>query len=117
VDIKVIEYTTAKGTSPYREWLRKLDGSVRFRVQARIMKLKDTSNFGTNRDLGDQLFELKFKKLGGGIRVYYGLNNGKLVVLLSGGNKNKQQADIDKSREYWNDYLMEVKGDEDGQKI
>ena len=116
MDIKVIEYTTTKGTCPYREWLRKLDGSVRFRVQARIMKLKDTSNFGANRDLGNQLFELKFKKLGGGIRVYYGFNDGKLVVLLSGGNKNKQQADINKAREYWNDYLISEKENEDVQK-
>lgn len=105
MDIKVIEYTTDVGACPYREWLKKLDGSVRFRVQARIMKLKDTSHFGTTRDLGNQLFELKFKKLGGGIRVYYGFDNENLVVLLSGGNKGTQQADIKKAREYWNDYL------------
>ncbi len=106
MDIKVIAYTTDAGVCPYQEWLKRLDGSVRFRVQARIMKLKDTSNFGITRDLSHNLFELKFKKLGGGIRVYYGFDHVKLVVLLSGGNKNSQQADIKKAREYWNDYLV-----------
>jgi putative addiction module killer protein len=111
VDIKVIEYVTHKGACPYRDWLKKLDGPVRFRVQARIMKLVDFSHFGSARSLGDGLFELKFKKLGGGIRVYYGVADGILVVLLSGGNKGRQQADISKAREYWNDYLITEEGE------
>ena len=81
MDIKVIEYITQAGANPYRDWLRQLDGSVRFRVQARIMKLVDTSNFGEMKNLGNQLFELKFKKLGGAIRVYYGLKNKSLVKI------------------------------------
>lgn len=103
--MKVIEYTTSDGKEPFKDWLKKLDGSVKFRVQARIMMLADTSNFGITKSLGNQLFELKFKKLGGGIRVYYGLDGDKLVVLLSGGNKGTQQADIEKAHEFWNDYI------------
>ena len=109
MDIKVIEYSTSKGRIPYREWLSNLDGSIKFRVQARILRLIDTSNFGDSKDLGDGLSELKFKKLGGGIRIYYGLSDEVLVVLLSGGNKGSQQADIKKAREYWNDYLNSEK--------
>ena len=73
------------------------------------MRLKDTSHFEITKDLGNQLFELKFKKLGGGIRIYYGFKNETLVVLLLGGNKGTQQADINKAREYWNDYLTSDK--------
>ena len=103
--MRVKEYLRENGSSPYAEWLKKLDSSIKYRVQARIMKLKDDGHFGDSKRLNENLYELKFKKLGGGIRIYYGMdNNEDLVILLSGGNKSDQSKDIKQAQEYWDDY-------------
>lgn len=68
------------------------------------MKLKDNSHFGLMKHLGAHLYELKFKTLGGGIRVYYGIDCGAVVILLGGGNKASQKSDINNARKLWLDY-------------
>lgn len=103
--MRVKEYLKRNGSSPYSQWLNGLDGSIKYRVQARIMRLKDEGHFGHNKHLAEGLYELKFKKLGGGIRVYYGLDSDSLVILLCGGNKSRQEKDIQQAYKYWNDYL------------
>jgi putative addiction module killer protein len=39
-----------------------------------------------------------------GYRVYFGLEK-EIMILLFGGNKKAQQKDINKSKEFWQDYL------------
>jgi putative addiction module killer protein len=109
--LKVIEYVTENGRCPYREWLTSLDGSIKFRVQARIMRIVDHSNLGECKGLGNQLFEIKFKKLGGGIRVYFGKDNDTGLILLLGGNKASQSSDISKSKKYWQEYNLNKSGE------
>jgi putative addiction module killer protein len=36
--------------------------------------------------------------------VYFGRDGAYLVILLSGGTKKRQQADIEAAKEYWVDY-------------
>lgn len=43
-------------------------------------------------------------RLGPGYRVYYARAGEKLLLLLIGGDKRKQQADIDTALAYWNDW-------------
>lgn len=102
--MRVKEYLRENGSSPYTQWLKGLDGSLKYRVQARILKLKDDEHFGFSKRLAENLYELKFKKLGGGIRIYYGMDGDDLVILLCGGNKGSQERDIEQAIEYWNDY-------------
>jgi putative addiction module killer protein len=47
---------------------------------------------------------------GGGIRIYYGFFEDKVVLLLSGGNKNTQKRDIQKAILYMSEFL-EVKNE------
>lgn len=47
--MRVREYLRENGSSPYAEWLKGLDGSLKYRVQARIMKLKDDGHFGFSK--------------------------------------------------------------------
>lgn len=103
--MRVREYLKEDGSSPFNEWLNKLDGAIKYRVQARIYKLRDDGHFGVTRKLSDSLFELKFKNLGGGIRVYYGREGANLILLLCGGNKGSQEKDIRMAHQYWNNYL------------
>ena len=41
---------------------------------------------------------------GPGYRVYFGKDGERLVILLGGGTKKRQQADIDKAHVLWADY-------------
>ena len=41
---------------------------------------------------------------GPGYRVYFGLQQRTWVILLCGGDKNRQDKDIQSAKNYWNDY-------------
>jgi putative addiction module killer protein len=49
---------------------------------------------------GGGVFELRIP-IGPGLRVYYGLQGQKIVVLLGGGDKRGQQRDIRRAKELW----------------
>ncbi|MCL4116821.1 UNVERIFIED_CONTAM: hypothetical protein GTU68_022237, partial [Idotea baltica] len=40
----------------------------------------------------------------GGLRIYFGLDNKTLIILLLGGNKTSQDEDIKKAKKYWKIY-------------
>jgi putative addiction module killer protein len=46
---------------------------------------------------------------GPGYRVYYAQESGTIVLLLSGGSKRTQSADIEDAVEYWRDYQRRKK--------
>ena len=84
-------------SATFDHWLKKLrDPRARARIQMRILRL-GLGNPGDVRPMGDGLSELRID-YGPGYRVYY-LQSGRLLaVLLCGGDKRTQQADIDKAR-------------------
>ena len=41
---------------------------------------------------------------GPGYRIYFGRDGVTLIVLLGGGTKRRQQADIETARRLWRDY-------------
>jgi len=41
---------------------------------------------------------------GPGYRVYFGKDGERLVILLGGGTKKRQQADIDAATALWKEY-------------
>jgi putative addiction module killer protein len=40
----------------------------------------------------------------GGYRVYYARSGSEIILLLCGGDKASQTADIAKAKAYWTDY-------------
>lgn len=101
---KILQYRTSNGRVPFREWLLSLrDTNARAVIRARMDRLK-LGNFGDYRVVGEGIFELRFH-LGPGYRVYFGLDRAKIVILLSGGEKSRQQDDIRTAEDFWKDYL------------
>ena len=100
---KAKNYRNAAGKSPFREWiLRKLDGDVRNRINARIRRIEENGNYGDCEPVGSGVYELKLDT-GPGYRVYFGID-GDQIILLGGGAKNTQDSDIRKAQECWGNY-------------
>jgi putative addiction module killer protein len=96
-------YLNTAGKSPFRDWItRRVDGNVRARIYARIRRISEFGNYGDCNPVGQGVYELKFDT-GPGYRVYFGID-GSQMILLGGGDKDTQAADIRKSKECWEDY-------------
>jgi putative addiction module killer protein len=96
-------YLTRSGRDVFGEWLSGLkDYRTKAKIVARIDRLS-LGNFGDCKSLGNGLFELRIN-WGPGYRVYYAAVGGTCVLLLCGGDKRKQSADIKRALEYIKDY-------------
>ena len=87
-----IEEYTEGGWSPFGEWFDSLDPVAAARVDRYIRRL-EAGNFGAAKPLRKGVFELRLD-FGPGYRVYYGLDGKTLVILLGGGDKRRQDADV-----------------------
>ena len=101
--VEVRRYVTETGKDVFGEWLAELkDARARAKVAARVARLA-TGNFGDCKALRDGVWELRID-WGPGYRVYYAMVERACVLLLCGGDKRRQAADIQRAVEYWNDY-------------
>ncbi|WP_347261309.1 type II toxin-antitoxin system RelE/ParE family toxin [Rudaea sp.] len=80
-------------TETYTNWLDRLrDLRARARIQARVERLA-AGNPGDVKPVGEGVSELRID-CGPGYRVYYTERGNVLIVLLCGGDKRTQAADI-----------------------
>jgi putative addiction module killer protein len=80
-------------TLDFANWLAALrDGKAKAMIADRI-KRAGNGNFGTIRSVHGGVFEMKIDH-GPGYRVYYFQRGKQLVILLCGGDKRTQKADI-----------------------
>jgi putative addiction module killer protein len=102
-DISILHYRTLEGRFPYREWVESIaDKAARAAVLARVDRLA-FGTFGDWKAVGDGVCELRVH-LGAGYRVYFGREGKTVVILLCGGEKRSQDADIRRAKRYWKDY-------------
>lgn len=83
-------------TEAYALWLDNLrDIRARAKVLARVERLA-AGNPGDVSPVGKGVSELRID-YGPGYRVYYTMRGRELIILLAGGDKNTQAADIKKA--------------------
>jgi putative addiction module killer protein len=100
---QVRHYLTREGTDVYLEWHRKLrDLKARIAIDRRVNRI-ELGNFGDHKFLKDGVWELRVD-VGPGYRVYYAIAGTEVVLLLCGGDKRTQSADIDRACAYWRDW-------------
>ncbi len=63
---------------------------------ARRIERAENGNLGDVKSVGDGVSEMRID-VGAGYRVYYTLREKIMVILLAGGTKSTQQADIKKA--------------------
>jgi len=83
-----------RSTRQYDKWFAGLkDGSARIRILARLARIEN-GNFGDFKQIAPCLFELRFF-FSSGLRIYYTIRDGRVVLLLTGGDKSTQARDIE----------------------
>jgi putative addiction module killer protein len=97
-----IEEYTERGRSPFAAWFNRLDPTTAARVDRYIRRL-ESGNFGAAKALRDGVSELRLD-FGPGIRVYFGRKGRTVIILLGGGDKRRQKADIATAVERWKRY-------------
>jgi putative addiction module killer protein len=101
--VEVLHYVNESGRDVVRQWLDDLrDARAAARIVQRIDRLAG-GNFGDCKPLAGGVWELRID-YGPGYRVYYAMAGKTCVLLLCGGDKRKQAADVERAIGYWNDY-------------
>ena len=97
------DYLSTTGVDFYADWLRELaDRQARARILVRVGRMA-AGNFGDCKPVGEGVWELRID-WGPGYRVYYSLAEKQVILLLAGGDKRKQQTDIDAAQRRWKEW-------------
>ncbi len=106
--IRVEEYITEDGISHFAEWFNDLDSQAAAKVNTYLTRIRH-GNTSSLKPLKGAFQEVVID-WGPGYRVYVGKDGLKLIILLGGGTKKKQQKDIEDALELWEEYKAR-KGD------
>ncbi len=66
----------------------------------RVQKLESDEHFGDCKPIGDGIREIRIN-FAKGYRIYFKEKDGKMIILLLGGDKSTQDKDIKKAKEIW----------------
>lgn len=84
---------TVKRLEEFSSWLKSLrDGLTRQRLIKRLRKVQ-LGNLGDVEPVGQGVYEMR-EHFGPGWRMYYVKKGDVLIVMVGGGDKSTQQADI-----------------------
>lgn len=97
----VKELLLPDGKSPYADWFGTLDAMVAAKVSVAAARMEqgNLSNVEWFRGIGEYKIDW-----GPGYRIYLAKDGLKIIVLLGGGSKKRQQKDIDQAVVLWEDY-------------
>ena len=100
--IELRYYLASDGKSPFEKWFASLDGTASAKVTVAVTRLAQ-GNLSNVKSVGEGVLEYRID-WGAGYRVYFGRDGDSLVILLTGGTKQRQQKDIETAKELWADY-------------
>ena len=110
--MEIRHYLAVNGRDLFIDWLGKLrDTKAKVAIIRRVNRL-ELDNFGDHKYLRDGVWELRVD-VGPGYRVYYAKAGKSIILLLCGGDKGTQTADIEKACTYWVDWQESQKEKED----
>lgn len=104
---EIRHYLNSEGRDLFLDWLKALrDPVAKLHVLKRVNRVEQ-GNFGDVKFCRDGVWELRID-VGVGYRVYYAQTGdgaeAQIVLLLCGGDKRKQNADIERAVTCWQDW-------------
>jgi putative addiction module killer protein len=100
--LEVLEYLDTSGRSPFGDWFDGLNAQAAAKISIAIIRLRQ-GNVSSVKSVGGGVMEYKVD-FGPGYRVYFGRDGERIVVLLAGGTKRRQNEDIRVAQARWSDY-------------
>jgi putative addiction module killer protein len=106
-NVRVVEYVESSGTSPFARWFDDLDAHASGKVATALYRMEQ-GNFSNVKGVGSGVFEYRID-FGPGYRIYFGKDEGTLVILLGGSTKKRQNLAIATAVSAWTDYRRRKK--------
>mgnify|MGYP001152442030 CR=1 FL=1 len=99
----VRELLLEDGSSPYADWFNSLDpvAAAKVTVAKSRMELGNLSNVKWFRGIGE--YKINW---GQGYRIYLAKDGQRIILLLGGGTKKTQKADIGRAMMLWENYKL-----------
>jgi putative addiction module killer protein len=93
---------TPEARSLFELWFESLDGIAAIKVTVALERIAQ-GHTSAIKPVGEGVSEYKID-FGPGYRIYFGKDGDKLVILVGGGTKKRQQRDIANAKALWKDY-------------
>ncbi len=101
--LNVVEYVRQDGANPYRSWFDALPSQAAAKVATATLRLQmgNTSSVKWFGVIGE--YRIAW---GPGYRIYLAKDGDDLIILLGGGTKKGQRADIERAKVMWAEYKL-----------
>lgn len=100
---EIRHYLTKDKRDLYLDWLKRVRSPIaKISIVKRVNRIEE-GNFGDHKFCRDGVWEMRID-VGAGYRVYYALSGARIVLLLCGGDKSTQNADLDRAVNCWHDW-------------
>lgn len=105
--IELREYLAEQGNSPFGDWFERLNSPASEKVAVALYRLA-SGNFSNVKSVGSGVLEYRID-FGPGYRIYFGRDGERVVILLGGGSKQRQDRDIRHAIDCWADFKKRKK--------
>lgn len=102
IPVVVFEYCDLNGRSPFASWFDGLNAQAAAKIAVALSRLEQ-GNFSKVKSVGGGVMEYKID-FGPGYRIHFGKDGNRLVIVLGGGTKQRQEDDIRVAQTRWADY-------------
>lgn len=100
--VRLLEYLDAEGRSVHAKWFASLNAAAAAKVAGALYQIA-AGNFSRVKGVGSGVFERTID-FGPGYRIYFGKDGDRVVILLGGSSKQRQQEAIAAAQARWRDY-------------
>ena len=101
MSFQIKELLLANGDSPFAEWFGSLEAIAAAKVSVAVSRMEqgNLSKVAWFRGIGEYKIDW-----GAGLRIYVAKDGLRLIILIGGGTKKRQQQDIEQALALWSDF-------------
>ena len=100
-------YIDESGRKRFALWFERLNAIAAAKVTIALTRM-ERGNHSNAKGVGAGVLEYKID-FGPGYRIYFGQDGERLIILIGGGIKKRQDGDIASAQECWVDYKQRKK--------